>query len=129
MFRVLHIAGRYLLIGALFVSVGGHLALVQSLAWGNMLLEYSHGTSVTEAAKKTFDGEHPCHLCKVVKEGRKQEERKTLVKAESKMNATLPVQVRLKEIIGQDIVMAVPPYSGLDSNVYPGVPMRPPREV
>jgi hypothetical protein len=129
MFRVLHNAGRYLLIGALFVSVGGHFALVQTLAWGNMLLKYSNGSSVTEAAKKTFDGEHPCHLCKVVKESRKQEDKKTLVKAESKMDVTLPVQVRLKEIIGQVIVIAVPPYHGSACDVCLGVPMQPPREV
>jgi hypothetical protein len=68
-------------------------------------------------------------LCKVVKESRKQEEKKTLVKAESKMDVTLPVQVRLKEIIGQVIVIAVPPYHGSACDVCLGVPMQPPREV
>jgi hypothetical protein len=65
----------------------------------------------------------------VVKESRKQEEKKALVKAESKMDVTLPVPVRLKEPVGQVIVIAVPPYIGLDSEVCLGVPMQPPREA
>jgi hypothetical protein len=129
MLHALQIAGRYLLVGALFVSLGGHFALVQTFAWGNMLVEYSQSSSVLEAAKKTFDGEHPCHLCKVVKESREQDEKKTLVKAESKMDVTVPVPVRLKEIVGQTIVIAVPPYGGSDSDVCQCVPVPPPRVV
>jgi hypothetical protein len=129
MLQLLHTAGRHLLIAALLLTMGGHQAVLQTVAWGNMLREYSKGSSVTEAAKKTFDGEHPCHLCKVVKESRKQEEKKALVKAESKMDVTMPVPVRLKEPVGQVIVIAVPPYIGLDSEVCLGVPMQPPRAV
>jgi hypothetical protein len=129
MFQVLHNAGRYLLIGALFVSLGGHFALVQTFAWGNMLMEYSHGSSVREAARKTFNGEHPCHLCKLVKESKKQEEKKPLLKAAAKMEVALPVPVRLKDPIGQAVVFIVPPYQGLDADVCLGVPLQPPREV
>jgi hypothetical protein len=129
MLQLLHTAGRHLLIAAMLLTMGGHLAVLQTIAWGNMLIEYSRSASITEAADKTFDGEHPCHLCKVVKESRKQEEKKTLVKAESKMDVTLPLPVRLKEPIGQTIALAVPPYRGRDSEVCLGVPLQPPREV
>jgi hypothetical protein len=44
-----------------------------------------------EAAKKTFDGEHPCALCKVVKESKSQEERKPLAKSEMKLDVVLPL--------------------------------------
>ena len=60
-------ASQYLLIGTLFVSLGGHLALLQTVAWGNMLVRFSRTESFAEAAKKTFDGKHPCPLCKLVK--------------------------------------------------------------
>ena len=94
-----------------------------------MLVGYSKGTSFSEAAKKTFDGEHPCSLCKVVKESKKQEEKKPLLKAETKMEAALPVAVRLKEPVGESYVIGIPGYHGRGSVVSLGVPMQPPRNV
>lgn len=77
-------ASQYLLIGTLLVSMGGHLALLQTVAWGNMLVEFSSKGSFSEAMDKTFDGEHPCHLCKVVKKSKSEGEKKPLLKAEMK---------------------------------------------
>ena len=34
--------------------------------------------SVTEAFEKTFDGQHPCRLCKAIKEGKKSEKKTEL---------------------------------------------------
>jgi hypothetical protein len=53
-----------LLVAAL--SVGLHLALVQVVGWVNMAVEFSHSLPLTEALVKTFDGKHPCELCKLV---------------------------------------------------------------
>ena len=71
--------GQYFLIGALLVSMGGHLALLQTIAWGDMLVEFSSKGSFSEAVDKTFDGEHPCHLCKVVKKSKSEEKKKPLL--------------------------------------------------
>jgi hypothetical protein len=120
-------ASQYLLIGTLVVSLGGHLALLQTLAWGTMLVEFSRTESMREAAKKTFDGEHPCALCKVVKESKSQEERKPLVKSEMKLDVVLPVPVRLKEPRGVPVVTKPPVYLNRDSIVSLGVPLQPPR--
>ena len=42
-----------------------------------MAISYSRDTSVKEGLAKTFDGEHPCKLCKLIaeakKSGKKQE--------------------------------------------------------
>ena len=120
-------ACRYFLIGTLFVSLGGHFALLQTFAWGNMLVNYSRGASLAEAAKKTFDGEHPCAMCKLVKESKQQEEKKPLLKAEAKMDVTLPIPVRLKKPWGVPVVTAVPAYRGKGSLVNLEMPLRPPR--
>lgn len=63
---------RFGLIMALFVSLGGHMALLQSLAWGRMIVEYSQAGSVKDAVVKTFDGKHPCELCKTLDGVRKE---------------------------------------------------------
>jgi hypothetical protein len=120
-------AGHWLLIGTLFVSLGGHLALLQTFAWGNMLVSFSKAESIAEAAKKTFDGDHPCSMCKVVKETKKQEEKKALLKSESKMEVALPVPVRLKTMLGVPVAIPVPEYFGQGALVSLGVPVRPPR--
>ena len=121
--------GHLFLIGALFVSLGGHLAVFQTIAWANMLKDFSRSASFEEAAKKTFDGEHPCHLCKAVKESKKQEEKKPLLKAESKMEVALSTPVRLKTPWGVPVVFRVPAYFGRDSEISLGVPLQPPRSV
>lgn len=60
---------RACLILALVTSVGLHWALLQSAAWVSMVVAYSKDATVVEALEKTFDGEHPCSLCKMVEKG------------------------------------------------------------
>lgn len=38
-----------------------------------MLVDYSEGRSLVEAAEMTFDGEHPCALCIAITESREKE--------------------------------------------------------
>jgi hypothetical protein len=38
-----------------------------------MMVNYSCQGSIKDAMSKTFDGRHPCPLCKLVREGRKNE--------------------------------------------------------
>ena len=57
----------------LVLSLGLHWALLQTVAWTGMLITYSKTDSLREAASKTFDGKHPCPLCKMVQAGRAKE--------------------------------------------------------
>lgn len=57
------------LLTALMLSIGGQWALVQSAAWAGMFIKYVKHDSVAEALSKTFDGQHPCRLCKAVTQG------------------------------------------------------------
>ncbi len=68
---------KWLVVLTLTLSLGGHWALLQSVAWTTMIAaNLSANDSLTEAVSKTFDGEHPCPLCKAIKAGKKSEEKK-----------------------------------------------------
>jgi hypothetical protein len=59
-------AASILMATALFFSVGGHLGLLQGVAWATMIHDFSRGGSLTQAVEKTFDGKHPCAMCKKI---------------------------------------------------------------
>ena len=70
---------------ALCLSVGLHWGFLQTIAWAGMLVDYSRDATLTEAIHKTFDGQHPCKLCKLVNEGKNAEGSQKLVKSELKL--------------------------------------------
>lgn len=60
---------------AMFSVAGGHWAVLQGVAWSQMLWQYSKDTgSLVIGAKKTFSGDYPCDMCRKVVEGQKKEE-------------------------------------------------------
>jgi hypothetical protein len=68
--------GKIFLVLALVAMLGAHWALLQTFAWTTMLADNLHSSSFHDAVTKTFDGKHPCCLCKAIAAG-KQSERKT----------------------------------------------------
>jgi len=54
-----------------------------------MIIEYSQNSTLKEALVKTFNGKHPCTLCKVVQEGKKSEKKQPLLNAEMKLDIWL----------------------------------------
>jgi hypothetical protein len=108
---------------------GGHQALLQTVAWGNMLVSFSSSDSLAVAAKKTFDGAHPCSLCKVVSESKKQEEKKPTLKAESKVDVALPAVITLATPRGVPLTLATPVYQGGLEGIVLGVPTQPPERA
>jgi hypothetical protein len=59
----------------LVFTLGLHWAVLQTVAWTGMLFTYSRDASFKEALTKTFDGQHPCPLCKAIKQGRAEEKK------------------------------------------------------
>lgn len=57
-------AGRVATILALCLSIGLHWAALQSFAWTTMLIEYAKDRPLRQAIEQTFDGKHPCQICK-----------------------------------------------------------------
>jgi hypothetical protein len=71
---------------ALIVAVGGHWAVLQSVAWVSMAVTYSQTDGWEVALQKTFSGEKPCKLCLAVKEGKQQEQKQAVLKVETKLD-------------------------------------------
>ncbi len=48
------------------LSVGLHWSALQVVGWVVMAAEFSRTRPVADALEMTFDGKHPCNLCKLV---------------------------------------------------------------
>lgn len=66
---------RVSLILAICLSIGGHWAALQSIAWVTMLVQYSQHDSMGAAMRKTLDGDHPCNLCKGISAAKHEEKK------------------------------------------------------
>ena len=66
---------RVLVVLLLVLSLGVHWALLQTVAWAGMVVNYSREGSLAEAISQTFDGKHPCSLCKAIRKGRAEEKK------------------------------------------------------
>ena len=67
--------GHVLLAVALLAATGAHWTVLQSVAWTTMLADNLRTASFTQALQRTFDGRHPCSLCKQITAGRKSEKK------------------------------------------------------
>jgi hypothetical protein len=63
------------LVAALACSLGLHWGLLQSVAWVSMVVNYSQDAPFEQAVAKTFDGKHPCPLCKQIAQGKRSEKK------------------------------------------------------
>ncbi len=67
--------GHALTVFALLCAIGTHWVLLQSVAWTSMLADNLRTRSLSEAVQRTFDGKHPCPLCKQIAKGRQDEKK------------------------------------------------------
>ena len=84
--NILHVLqkfGQLLMIVAVLSATGTHWLALQSVAWSTMLAENLQTASWQRAVQKTFDGKHPCCLCKAIAKD-KQSEKKSDVQVEFK---------------------------------------------
>ena len=91
---VLRKLGLVLAALALFSIAGGHWAVLQTVAWAEMLHDYSQRTgSLAAAVEQTFDGQHPCALCREIANARSKDQREkpavSGAKDDAKVKATL----------------------------------------
>ena len=82
--------GHCLLIIALLGATGGHWAVLQTVAWADMLAKNLQTDSVEAAIAKTFDGSHPCKLCKQISAGKASEKK-----------SEVPFQIKKLEFISE----------------------------
>lgn len=63
------------MIVAMLGITGAHWFTLQTVAWTTMLAKNLQTQSLSEAMSNTFDGEHPCCLCKKIVVGKKAEKK------------------------------------------------------
>ena len=78
-----------LVVFSLVLMVGGHWAILQSVAWVGMAFNFAQTAPLDVALKKTFDGKNPCSLCKAVDAGKHSERKAGLLKLETKLELCL----------------------------------------
>jgi hypothetical protein len=81
--------GKFLVVIALVFSTGAHWAALQTVAWTTMLANNLRSDSFSEAVSKTFDGEHPCPLCKAIAAAKKAGKKSEAVSPTLKMEFPL----------------------------------------
>lgn len=81
-------------IAALCLSLGLHWLALQSLAWTTMLVENARHAPLSEAVAMTFDGSHPCHLCRAVAKGKNSERKSEIPPTNAKLDLICPSQPR-----------------------------------
>jgi hypothetical protein len=64
-----------LLIALLLAACGAHWGALQSVAWTRMLADNLRTVSFAEAVVRTFDGQHPCSICKVIASAKRSEKK------------------------------------------------------
>lgn len=77
-----------LLLFALIFAMGGQWAVLQSIAWSKMLATNLRSGSIRLAIDRTFDGKHPCCLCKAVQAGKSSEEKREFTPVRLKLEFT-----------------------------------------
>ena len=78
--------GRWVVVLAVILATGSHWFFLQSVAWVGMTVGFSRTEPLTTAIQKTFNGQHPCGLCKLVDEGRKAEREGEMQKPQTKLD-------------------------------------------
>jgi hypothetical protein len=77
--------GKILVVLALVATLGAHWALLQTVAWTTMLASNLQSHSISEAVADTFDGKHPCPLCRAIAAAKKSEKKSEAISSILKM--------------------------------------------
>lgn len=72
---MLRLSGYPLIFFAMFSIAGGHWAVLQTVAWTGMVVEYSKGSTLGASLAKTFGGKAPCKMCRTIEAGKEKESR------------------------------------------------------
>ncbi len=84
-------------LAAFAVVGGGHWAVLQTVAWAQMVVSYAQDSgSMREGLVRTFDGAHPCELCRKISAGVQKESRE---ERESSSGRVLLVKAKLTAVL------------------------------
>ena len=118
--------GKVLVIFTFVAALNAHWALLQTVAWTTMLAGNLHSCSLYDAMARTFDGQHPCPLCKAIDAARKSEQKNQIVLVTQKLDF-LPVPGRL--ILTAPTPVEIPSPDTFAAFIPQKPPVPPPREI
>lgn len=97
----------------LILLMQGPAMLVQEVAWVRMLVSYTQERGLKRGVIETFDGQHPCKLCKKADEIRQQEQPREPV--DKQLPAQSPRLAWADMVTGETIML--PDITGRDISV------------
>jgi hypothetical protein len=116
---------QWIAVLCLSLTLGLHWAVLQSVAWAGMIVEFSRADGLAVAISKTFDGRHGCQICRIVEKGRETEAADASGLTPLKKFEPAPVPNRL--MFHQPPVVAVAmPAAGIPAGPEPFAPTPPP---
>ena len=77
--------GKILVVAVVVLTTGLHWAALQSVAWTAMFAKNIRAECFAQAVTTTFDGKHPCCLCKAIAAAQKSEKKSEAVSFAVKM--------------------------------------------
>ncbi|MGD1020691.1 MAG: hypothetical protein ABSA12_15370 [Verrucomicrobiia bacterium] len=80
------------LVVVLLAGTSAPWGALQSVAWTRMLAQNLRTTSFADAISRTFDGQHPCSLCKVIASAKKSEKQTEYPQPLTKLEFPLAAQ-------------------------------------
>lgn len=117
--------GKVLVVFALVATLGAHWALLQTVAWTTMLANNLQSGSLHDAMAKTFDGEHPCCLCKAIAAAKKSQQKDQFVVEKQKLE--FPPLQRNLVLIAPSRLELFPRTDAFAESFFPKPPTPPPR--
>jgi len=75
---------------AALAATDARWVVLQSVAWTSMLASNLQTDSFSEAVRETFDGKHPCCLCKAVADGKKSEKKSEITVSITRLEFVSP---------------------------------------
>jgi hypothetical protein len=91
---MLRIAGLSLVCAASFSLAGGHWMVMQTVAWAQMLRDYSKSAPMAQAIQRTFSGAAPCSMCRMIVKGQQKEGRAPATLKLDKKAEVFPLSAR-----------------------------------
>ncbi|MGH7940813.1 MAG: hypothetical protein ACREE6_02665 [Limisphaerales bacterium] len=109
---------------ALVAVLSAHWALLQTVAWTTMLASNLESCSLHDAVARTFDGRHPCPLCRAIAAAKKsQQKNHSNLRSEKLQFAPLPGHL----VLTAPSPVKIPSENGCAESVSQKPPTPPPR--
>ena len=119
--------GKVLVVFAIAATLSAHWALLQTVAWTTMLADNLQTESLHEAVTKTFDGDHPCDLCKAITAAKKSEQKKQT--SFEKLKLEFPLMDEHLVLIAPSRPNPLPRLNSLPESISFKPPTPPPRSL